>query len=128
MKPLIEYLFEAQNIDRYNRKFEFEFIVAKSHHACGRQSRHGEDDRNYISDEEIAETIRQAIDRIMVDIVNNHIRIRGKFVVRDANTDLNIVCGLNPGTAPNRLRIDIITVIRTDDFQNPQDSWVVMVR
>ena len=74
------------------------------------------------------ETIRHAIDRIMVDIVNNHIRIDGRFVVRDTNTDLNIVCGLNRGPTPNRLRIDIITVIRTDDFQNPQDSWVVMVR
>ena len=126
MKPLIEYLFEAQNIGRYNRKFEFEFIIAKSQHAGERQARHGEDDRNYISDEEIMETIRQAIDRVMVDIVNNHIHIRDKFVVRDAN--LNIVCGLNPGPTPNRLRIDISTVIRTDDFQNPQGSWVVMVR
>lgn len=129
MKPLSEYLVaEAAPIGHFNKQVEFDINISKSFHAGERQSRHGEDERNFISNDEILETVRKASERILEDIVNNHIDIEDRFVVRDANTDLNIVCQLHKGTAPDRLQIDIVTVIRTDNFWNTKKNWVVMVR
>lgn len=128
MKPLYTYINEAKPIGDFTKKVEFDIRISKSFHAGERQSRHGEDDINFISDDEIVETVRQASEKILEDIVNNHINIDDRFIVRDANTDLNVVCQLHKGTSPDRLQIDIVTVIRTDNFWNTKNNWVVMVR
>ena len=128
MKPLYTYINEAKPIGDFTKKVEFDIRISKSFHAGERQSRHGEDDRNFISDDEIVETVRQASEKILEDIVNDHINIDDRFIVRDANTDLNVVCQLHRGTSPDRLQIDIVTVIRTDNFWNTKNNWVVMVR
>lgn len=128
MKPLYTYINEAKPIGDFTKKVEFDIRISKSFHAGERQSRHGEDDRGFISDEEIVETVRQASEKILEDIVNDHINIDDRFIVRDSNTDLNVVCQLHKGTSPDRLQIDIVTVIRTDNFWNTRNNWVVMVR
>lgn len=128
MKTIFEYINEAKPIGNFSKKVEFDINISKSFHAGERQTRHGEDERNFISDTEIIETVRKASEKILEDIVNNHIDIDDRFVVRDGNTDLNIVCVLHRGTTPDRLQIDIVTVIRTEKFWNTQNNWVVMVR
>ncbi len=128
MKTLFEYINEAKPIGNFSKNIEFDINISKSFHAGERQTRHGDDERNIISDEEILETVRKASEKILEDIVNNHIDIDDRFIVRDANTDLNIVCQLHRGTSPDRLQIDIVTVIRTEKFWNTQKNWVVMVR
>ena len=127
MKSLLNYLLEAQNIGGFSKKVEFDINIAKSFHAGERQSRHGNDDMNFISNEEIIETVRQASERILEDIVNDHINMGDRFIVQDTNTDLNIVCVVKRGTSPDRLQIDIVTVIRTDNFWNTKKNWVVKV-
>lgn len=128
MKTLIEYINEAKPIGSFSKKIEFDINISKTFHAGERQSRHGTDERGFISDDEIIETVRKASEKILEDVVNNHIDIDDRFIVRDGNTDLNIVCVLHRGTAPDRLQIDIVTVIRTEKFWNTQNNWVVMVR
>jgi len=126
MKTLIEYIKEAQM--KFDKTFELEFTINKSYHATERQSRHGQDEEHYISDEEILEEVKRASKTIIEDIINNHINIDDRFIVRDANTDLNIVCQLHKGTAKDKLRVDIVTVIRTDKFWNTKGNWVIMIR
>lgn len=126
MKDLMTYLNEAV-AGSIKKKIEFDIVISKSAHAEERQSRHGTDERNFISDEEIRETIYQATDRIIEDLVNNHLDVDDRFVVRDANTGVNIVCSIHAGSN-GRHRLDVITVIRTTEFRNPHGTWVVMVR
>ena len=128
MKSLYTYINEAKPIGDFTKNVEFDIQISKSFHAGERQSRHGKDDSSFISDDEIVETVRQASEKILEDIVNDHINIDDRFIVRDANTDLNVVCQLHKGASPDRLQIDIVTVIRTDNFWNTKNNWVVMVR
>lgn len=126
MITLVEYITEA--LMKFEKKFELEFTINKSFHATERQSRHGEDEDHFISDDEILETVKKASERIIEDIVQDNISIEDRFVIRDSNTDLNIVCQLHHGTAKDKLRVDIVTLIRTDKFWNTKQNWVVVIR
>ena len=128
MKTLYEYIAERKAIGGFKRNYTIDIQMVKSTHAEERQSRHGEDERNYISDDEIRETVRQASDTIITDVLRSKINIGDRFIVRDANTDINIVCQLNNGRDKDQLQVDIITVMRSADFHNPHGTWVVMVR
>jgi len=126
MKSLFEHITEA--IMKFEKKFELEFTINKSFHATERQSRHGEDEEHFISDDEILEEVKKASETIIEDIVQDNINIGDRFIIRDANTDLNIVCQLHHGTAKDKLRVDIVTLIRTDKFWNTKQNWVIVIR
>ena len=126
MKNLTNYILEKEM--KFQKKFELEFTINKSFHAKERQSRHGDDEEHYISDDEILEEVKKASETIIEDIINDCIDIGDRFIVRDANTNLNVVCQLHKGTAKDKLRIDIVTIIRTEKFWNTNNNWVVMIR
>ena len=126
MKSLFEHITEA--IMKFEKKFELEFTINKSFHATERQSRHGEDEEHFISDDEILEEVKKASETIIEDIVQDNINIGDRFIIRDANTDLNIVCQLHHGTAKDKLRVDIVTLIKTDKFWNTKQNWVIVIR
>lgn len=126
MKSLTEYILEADM--KFEKKFELEFTINKSFHASERQSRHGNDEEHFISDDEILEEVKKASETIIEDIIQNSISIGDRFIVRDASTNLNIVCQLHRGTSKDKLRVDIVTVIRTEKFWNTKQNWVIVNR
>jgi len=126
MITLKQYILEKQL--KFEKQFEIEFTINKSFHAKERQSRHGDDNDSYISDTEILEEVKRASKQIIEDIINNNIDIEDRFIIRDSNTDLNIVCCLHKGTNKDRLRVDIVTVIRTDKFWNTKNNWVIVIK
>ena len=101
MKSLKDFILEKEM--KFEKKFELEFTINKSFHATERQSRHGDDEEHFISDDEILETVKKASKTIIEDIINDNINIDDRFIVRDANTDF-------------------------DKFWNTKQNWVVMVR
>lgn len=128
MKSLKEFLSESR-IGKISKTIKIDIRLEKTVHADERQSRHGTSVDKFISDDEIIETVRAGSERIIKDVLNDKISIGNKFVVRDANTDLNIVCKLEQGKTSDELVVVIITVIRTGKFFNQSDTnWVVMVR
>lgn len=128
MKSLKEFLNESR-IGKISKTIKIDIRLEKTVHADERQSRHGTSVDKFISDDEIIETVRAGSERIIKDVLNDKISIGNKFVVRDANTDLNIVCKLEQGKTSDELVVVIITVIRTGKFFNQADTnWVVMVR
>jgi hypothetical protein len=128
MKSLKEFLNESR-IGKISKTIKIDIRLEKTVHADERQSRHGTSVDKFISDDEIIETVRAGSERIIKDVLNDKISIGNKFVVRDANTDLNIVCKLEQGKTSDELVVVIITVIRTGKFFNQSDTnWVVMVR
>ena len=128
MKSLKDFLNESR-IGKISKTIKIDIRLEKTVHADERQSRHGTSVDKFISDDEIIETVRAGSERIIKDVLNDKISIGNKFVVRDANTDLNIVCKLEQGKTNDELVVVIITVIRTGKFFNQSDTnWVVMVR
>ena len=128
MKSLKDFLNESR-IGKISKTIKIDIRLEKTVHADERQSRHGTSIDKFISDDEIIETVRAGSERIIKDVLNDKISIGNKFVVRDANTDLNIVCKLEQGKTSDELVVVIITVIRTGKFFNQADTnWVVMVR
>jgi hypothetical protein len=128
MKSLKDFLNESR-IGKISKTIKIDIRLEKTVHADERQSRHGTSVDKFISDDEIIETVRAGSERIIKDVLNDKISIGNKFVVRDANTDLNIVCKLEQGKTSDELVVVIITVIRTGKFFNQSDTnWVVMVR
>ncbi len=128
MKSLKDFLNESR-IGKISKTVKIDIRLEKTVHADERQSRHGTSVDKFISDDEIIETVRAGSERIIKDVLNDKISIGNKFVVRDANTDLNIVCKLEQGKTSDELVVVIITVIRTGKFFNQSDTnWVVMVR
>lgn len=128
MLSLVEYILEKEM--KFEKKFELEFTINKSFHATERQSRHGSDEEHFISDDEILKTVKKASEKIVDDIIHQNIDMgfKSRFIVRDENTDLNIVCQLHHGTKKDGVRVDIVTLIRTDKFWNTKKNWVVVVR
>lgn len=128
MKSLSEYITEA--LMKFEKKFELEFTINKSVHATERQSRHGDDEEHFISDNEILETVKKASEKIIEDIIHDNINmaIKSRFIVRDSNTNLNIVCQLHHGTKKDGVLVDIVTVIRTDKFWNTRQNWVIVIK
>ena len=128
MKSLKDFLNESR-IGKISKTIKIDIRLEKTVHADERQSRHGTSVDKFISDDEIIETVRAGSERIIKDVLNDKISIGNKFVVRDANTDLNIVCKLEQGKTSDELVVVIITVIRTGKFFNQSDpNWVVLVR
>lgn len=126
MKSLKDFIVEKEM--KFEKNFELEFTINKSFHATDRQSRHGDDEEHYISDDEILEEVKQAAKRIIEDIINDYINIGDRFIIRDGNTDLNIVCQLHKGNSKDNLRVDIVTLIRTERFWNTKQNWVIVIR
>lgn len=126
MKSLKDFIIEKEM--KFEKNFELEFTINKSFHATDRQSRHRDDGEQYISDDEILENVKQASKRIIEDIINDYINIGDRFVIRNRNTDLNIVCQLHKGNSKDSLRVDIVTLIRTDKFWNTKQNWVIVIR
>ncbi len=128
MKSLKDFIVEREM--KFEKKFELEFTINKSLHASERQSRHGDDEEHFISDDEILETVKKASEKIIEDIIHQNIDMafKSRFIVRDDNTDLNIVCQLHHGTKKDGVRVDIVTLIRTYKFWNTKQNWVIVIR
>lgn len=114
---------EGKPIGHFHKNMSIDIVLDKTFHSAQRQTRHGQDERNYISDEEIIETVRRASEKIIDDLLFGKIRIGRRFIVHDTNTDLNIVCSPNGYDEP--LIISIITVMRTDNFNNQYGTYVI---
>ena len=124
MKSLYESVLE-KNME-FTKKIELDFTINKTLHATERQSRHGVDKDNFISDDEILEEVKRASETIIEDILQNNIRLGWRFIVRNPDTDLNVVCSLHKGDAKDHFRVDIITVMRSEEFRNQKNTWTII--
>lgn len=132
MKSILEYIEEAAppTMARFTKDIRLDFTIAKSYHAADRQSRHDDEGLEAISDDEILETVRKCSERIIEDMIANKIDIGDRFVVQDAYQSpmLNIVCQTHQGSTKDEIRVDIVTVIRTDKFWNTKKNWVIRIK
>lgn len=127
MQSLSSYLAEATKVGSLKKSISLDFLIAKTAHAEERQDRHSEQGGEKISDDEILETIRKASESIVEDTLANHIDVGDRFIVREPNTDLNLVCSMSRGEKRDSFLITIITCMRVKGFRNQRDSWVIVI-
>jgi hypothetical protein len=108
---------------------EIRINIEKPPHAADQQWRHGLDDK--ITDDEIIETVELAVEQITIDLMHDEFDVYTKsdelnrFVIRNTESNLNVVCVLEPGEW--EFTLTVITVMKKDDFRTGPGQYVVEV-
>ena len=108
---------------------EIRINIEKPPHAADQQWRHGLDDK--ITDDEIIETVELAVEQITIDLMHDEFDVYTKsgelnrFVIRNTDTNLNVVCVLQPGEW--EFKLIVITVMKKPDFKTNPGQYVVEV-
>ena len=119
---------------------EIRIDVAKVVHASDRQIRHGIDDAK-ITDDDIIDTVELSIEELTIALMQDKFDIyqneddyptRGikagepnRFIIKNTETNLNIVCQLEPGD--NEFTLTVITVMKKEDFKAYRGQFVLEV-
>ena len=134
MKTLLDYITrninEDEQIADFNVSLTINVRIDKTYHADERQNRHGTRMGEIISDEDIVKDVKKASKDILKSIVNNEIDVYGKksrFIVRNKDTKLNIVCQAHKTDNPNIIEIVVVTVIRVNKFWNTKDNYTIVI-
>lgn len=122
---------------------EIRIDVEAVSHTLDRQYRHGvtSDLKAGIDKDEIIETIEIAVEEITIALMQDRFNInqeeddyptRGvkagepnRFVIKNKQNDLNIVCQLESGD--NEFTLTVITVMKKEDFKSYRGQFVVEV-
>jgi hypothetical protein len=136
-----------QFLSHISEPVEIRFDVEAVAHALERQYRHGvtSGDKGKIeagiTKDEIIDCIESAVEEITIALMQDQFNIyqdeddyptRGvragqpnRFVIRNKETNLNIVCQLEPGD--NEFTLTVITVMKKPDFREYKGQFVVEV-
>jgi len=114
------------------KKVEIRIDLEKVEHTSIQQYRHGfTKATGKIEDDDIRGLVEEAIEEITIALMQDQFDIMdesgkpNRFVIRDKDTKLNVVCELKPGE--NEFTLTVITVMRVEDFKTYQGQWIVEV-
>lgn len=128
MKDLIDIFLESYDFGTLLKKIDVTIEIRQTQHGHERQARHGSDKEHYISDEEIKSDLNAAMPKLLSRLLyTENIQLEKKFVVEDSNTDLNIVCVFKGDFKNKKLKLVIITVIRTPDFHKSPEEYIIKI-
>lgn len=108
---------------------EIRIEIEKHAHTMDRQWRHGLDDK--ITDDEIIESVELAVEQITIDLMHDEFDVYdekgelNRFIIRNTENNLNIVCVLEPGEW--EFKLIVITVMKKVGFKTNPGQYVVEV-
>lgn len=108
---------------------EIRIEIEKHAHTMDRQWRHGLDEK--ITDDDIIEAVELAVEQITIDLMHDEFDIYdqkgelNRFIIRNTDNNLNIVCVLEPGEW--EFKLIVITVMKKEDFKTNPGQYVVEV-
>ena len=109
---------------------EIRIEIEKHAHTMDRQWRHGLDEK--ITDDEIIESVELAVEQITIDLMHDEFDVYdqkgelNRFIIRNIENNLNIVCVLEPGEW--EFKLIVITVMKKPDFKTNPGQYVVEVK
>ena len=109
---------------------EIRIEIEKHAHTMDRQWRHGLDEK--ITDDEIIECVELAVEQITIDLMHDEFDVYdqkgelNRFIIRNIENNLNIVCVLEPGEW--EFKLIVITVMKKPDFKTNPGQYVVEVK
>lgn len=115
-----DFLFEDV-IDQDKIEVDIDYGVSRTEHSTERQSRHEE----YISNEEIVDNVKAALDKITKKLIFNQLNIGDRVLIKNLDTNLNIV-GV-PTQGGDIIMFKLITVMREPNFRNIKDTPVIRI-
>jgi hypothetical protein len=114
------------------KEVEIRIDLEKIRHASIQQYRHGFNRLSgKIEDYEIIDLVERSIEEITIALMQDRYDIKdengkpNRFIIRDKETKLNVVCELRPGE--NEFTLTVITVMRVEHFRTAIGQWVVEV-
>jgi hypothetical protein len=114
------------------KRVEIRIDLEKVEHTSIQQYRHGfNKSTGKIEDKEIKDLVEAAIEEITIALMQDRYDISdeygkaNRFIIRDKDSKLNLVCELRPGE--NEFTLTVITVMRVDNFRTAIGQWVVEV-
>jgi hypothetical protein len=135
-----------QFIGDIKQPVEIRIDVEAIGHALSRQYRHGVTDTGGkieagISKDEILDTIESSVEELTIALMQDRLDIyqneddyptRGikagepnRFIIKNTETNLNIVCQLEPGD--NEFTLTVITVMKKEDFKAYRGQFILEV-
>jgi hypothetical protein len=108
---------------------EIRIEIEKHAHTIDRQWRHGLDEK--ITDDEIIECVELAVEQITIDLMHDEFDVYdgkgelNRFIIRNTENNLNIVCVLEPGEW--EFKLIVITVMKKPDFKTNPGQYMVEV-
>jgi len=132
-----------ESLTYIKKPVEIRIDVEAVSHAIDRKHRHGVDDnmRSIISNDEIIENIENSIEEITIALMQDQFNIYqdrdnypthgvkegepNRFIIRNKETDLNIVCELKAGD--NEFTLTVITVMKKKDFREYRGQFVIEI-
>jgi len=110
-------------IDKDRIEIDIDYGVSRTRHSSERQSR---EDDDYISNEEIADNVKAAFNRVTKHLIFDRINIGERIIIKNTDSHLNIV-GI-PLEAPNNvIMFKLVTVMRHPHFRNVKDTKTLRI-
>lgn len=122
MKIVRPSLFEDV-IDQDRIEVDIDYGIDRTYHANQRQAR---DHNDYITNEEIADNVKAAFQKITKSLVFNELNIGSRVIIKNIDSDLNIV-GIPSKGANNTIMFKLITVMRHKEFRNDRGTKVIEI-
>ena len=124
----IKLLNETIHLSKISTKINIVMSVDKSEHAEKRRSRDNNEDNKSITNDEISNTMKAALPKIVEELIGNTLNIRDRVIIQNTKTDLNIVVIIKANSS-NKDEIDcvVLTVMRIEKFQNKYKTVIIKV-
>lgn len=105
-------------------KVNIDYGVSSTQHSEERQDRHEGD---HISNEEISENVKAALRILTKSMIYNTYDLGERVLVKNRDTDLNIVGVIKRGGVVGEIVFKVITVMREPNFRNIRDTKIIRI-
>jgi len=112
-------------IDKDRVEVDIDYGVSTTQHSEERQGRHEND---FISNEEIADNVKVAMNILTKQMVRDEFNIGERVLIKNLDSQLNIVGVPKRGGNINSISFKVITVMRHPAFRNIKDTKIIKIR
>lgn len=121
MKIVREHIYESV-IAKEHFNLKIDYGIETTEHSKLRQYRH----KNYISDETIYDNVKAAMNQLLNDLIFDELDIEERVIIKNIDTDLNIV-GVPKKGNDDTILFKLITVMVEKDFRNPFNTKIIEI-
>ena len=78
-----------------------------------------------IHEDEVIDLVERSIEELTIALMQDRLNVEERFVLKDKNSDLNVVCLIQAGKIS--FNLIIITVMKNSDFRVQSDQFVLEI-
>ena len=125
MKHLKGFKIFEKDLTYIKKDIEIRFDVEASPHALTRKFRHGFHKSELIHEDEVIDLVERSIEELTIALMQDRLNVEERFILKDKNSDLNVVCLIQAGKIS--FNLIIITVMKNSDFRVQSDQFVLEI-